>query len=268
MYLCYSFRSAQQLASVLPYFDAHYIAHNFLHVAFVTFCSRSEFLFAEVALILDLFQLFALHLYHCSHLRLTLWIRGFLGQPTNPSVKSQWDRSIISGPLSWVVVALFWNGAMVIPQREGLAASIVGNIFIWVICVTGVFCGIVYKVRHHGRTLFVQLSHNAQDCTMTMCLSFLSAAIGVGQYRLMDGSSPTEHSIQLIPLLLQCAFAFIIMAWLFIFTLALVLTRWLDSRQKAEPELGPGKRPGRDNCSAAEAPVKDVEMASVEPKRG
>lgn len=71
---------------------------------------------------------------------------------------------------------------------------------------------------------------------MTFLFCMFSAAIGVGQYRLMvDNQIDNEHSIPLIILLVQCIFAFIIMSTLFVLTLGILLSRWLN-REKPDVE--------------------------------
>jgi len=74
-----------------------------------------------------------------------------------------------------------------------LPARIVANIFIWGILVYGMFFLVVFK-----------------DYTMGFALSILAAALGVSQF--------LTHTIAF-----QWIFAFVIMATLFLFTLAIAL---------------------------------------------
>lgn len=95
---------------------------------------------------------------------------------------------VVSGPLAWNFVALYWCGAAMV-NAHTLAARIVANIFIWGILVYGLFFLVAYK-----------------DYTMGFNLSVLSAAIGVAQF--------LTHIIAF-----QWIFAFVIMAVLFVLSL-------------------------------------------------
>jgi len=97
----------------------------------------------------------------------------------------------VSGPLAWNFVALYWCGAVAIDgYHAGLPARIVANIFIWGILVYGLFFLVAYK-----------------DYTMGFNLSVLAAAIGVSQF--------LTRAIAI-----QWIFAFVIMALLFLASLA------------------------------------------------
>jgi len=98
----------------------------------------------------------------------------------------------ISGPLAWTFVALYWNGSIAVDSNS-LPARILANVAIWSILVYGFFFLAVYK-----------------DYTMGFALSVLSASLGVGQF--------FEK-----PAALQWIFAFVIMAVLFLATLAIAI---------------------------------------------
>ncbi|EXU94658.1 DUF1774 domain protein, partial [Metarhizium robertsii] len=167
-YICCTSRSMAKLSSVLPVFDVHFTVHNLLHVAFAALVHNSQFRLAEVALVCDLLNLLAAYFCHAHG----PWLEHV---------------SVVSGPLSWVSVAVLWNGSMMVPQRESLVAAILGTIVIWFILVEAIVCGIAYK-----------------DYTMTLFLSVLSGAIGMGQFHLMGGSNAdNEHSMPLIILVVQ-----------------------------------------------------------------
>lgn len=53
---------------------------------------------------------------------------------------------VASGPLAWTFVAIYWNGALMIPHPHHLVPRIFGNIFIWAILAYGLFFIIIYKV--------------------------------------------------------------------------------------------------------------------------
>lgn len=126
-YICYTSRNMAQLAGIIPIFDVHFIAHNVLHVAVTTLNASSNFPLAGIVLLLDFFNLSS------------AYRRSLCGSMLQ-------HISVASGPLSWALVELLWNGAMLMPQRESMVAGILGAVCIWVIPGGGVFCGIAYKV--------------------------------------------------------------------------------------------------------------------------
>ncbi|KAI1376934.1 hypothetical protein F4677DRAFT_62163 [Hypoxylon crocopeplum] len=153
---------------------SHFILNNLLHFAFVMLFVRSYFGWAELFIILNFINLTSLYFRHPGYAR-------FIHQP------------VVSGPLAWTFVAIYWNGAIMVPHPESLVARIFGNIFIWSILVYGLFYIIIYK-----------------DYTMGFNLSVLSAAIGVSQFLR-----------QVIAF--QWIFAFIIMAILFVATIVVAI---------------------------------------------
>jgi hypothetical protein len=52
---------------------------------------------------------------------------------------------VVSGPLAWTFVALYWDGAIAIAS-DTLAARIIAYIAVWGIFVFGGFFLVVYKV--------------------------------------------------------------------------------------------------------------------------
>jgi len=124
---------------------SHFIFNNLLHFAFVMLFVRSHFVWAEIILIVNFFNLSSLYFRHNTHPR-------FIHIP------------VTSGPLAWTFVALYWNGAIA-AGAEGLAARIVANIFVWGILVYGLFFLVAYK-----------------DYTIGFALSILATSLGVGQF--------------------------------------------------------------------------------------
>ncbi|KAI2466155.1 DUF1774-domain-containing protein [Annulohypoxylon bovei var. microspora] len=153
---------------------SHFIVNNLFHFAFVMLFVRSYFGWAELFIILNFFNLSSLYFRHPGYAR-------FIHTP------------VVSGPLAWTFVAIYWNGAIMVPHPDSLVARIFGNIFIWSILVYGLFFIVVYK-----------------DYTMGFNLSVLSAAIGVSQFLR-----------QVVAF--QWIFAFIIMAILFVATLVVAV---------------------------------------------
>ncbi len=52
---------------------------------------------------------------------------------------------VVSGPLAWTFLALYWNGAIAV-NAHSLPARILANVAIWGVLVYGWFFLIVYKV--------------------------------------------------------------------------------------------------------------------------
>jgi hypothetical protein len=156
---------------------SHFIFNNLFHFAFVMLFVRSHFAWAEVILLLNFANLSSLYFRHNTYPR-------FIHTP------------VASMPLAWTYVAIYWNGAIMVPHQHNLVARIFGNVFIWGILVYGAFFIFAYK-----------------DYTMGFSLSVLAAAIGVAQF--------TRQIVAL-----QWIFSFVIMATLFMGTLVVALPAW------------------------------------------
>jgi hypothetical protein len=150
---------------------SHFVSNNLLLFGFINLWTRSHFVWAELLLIINFFNLSAAYFRHSTTPR-------FIHIP------------VVSGPLAWNFVALYWAGAVMV-HAHSLAARIVANIFIWGIFVYGMFFLVTYK-----------------DYTMGFALSVLASAIGT-----------TQFLWKIVAL--QWIFAFAIMGMLF-FTSALV----------------------------------------------
>ena len=156
---------------------SHFILNNLFHFAFVMLFVRSHFAWAELMLILNFANLSSLYFRHNTYPR-------FIHTP------------VVSMPLAWTFVAIYWNGAIMVPHQHNLVARLFGNVFIWSIMVYGLFFIVAYK-----------------DYTMGFSLSVLAAAIGVAQF--------TRQIVAL-----QWIFAFVIMAVLFLMTLVVAVPAW------------------------------------------
>jgi len=152
---------------------SHFILNNLFQFAFVMLYVRGRFIIAEIILVLNFFNLSFLYFRHNTYPR-------FIHIP------------VVSGPLAWTFVALYWNGAIA-AHATGLAARILANVAIWGILVYGLFFLVTYK-----------------DYTMGFALSILTASLGVRQF-----------FIKIIAF--QWIFAFVIMGVLFVATLAIAL---------------------------------------------
>lgn len=144
-YVGHLFSSNIDYVSAAAAVGSHFIANNLLQFAFVMLFVRSHFVWAEVILIVNFFNLSSLYFRHATHPR-------FIHIP------------VASGPLSWTFIAIYWNGAIMV-NAHSLAARIVANVAIWGILVYGLFFLVTFK-----------------DYTMGLALSILTASLGVGQF--------------------------------------------------------------------------------------
>ncbi|KAL2066074.1 hypothetical protein VTL71DRAFT_2145 [Oculimacula yallundae] len=152
---------------------SHFIFQNLLQFAWVMLFVRGHFFWSEVILVVNFFNLSSLYFRHNTYARAIHF----------PAV---------SGPLAWTFVALYSNGAIAV-NAHTLPARILANVAIWGILVYGLFFLIVYK-----------------DYTMGFALSYLTAALGVGQFFTKV-------------IAFQWIFAFTIMATLFLATLVIAV---------------------------------------------
>ncbi|KAL0944431.1 uncharacterized protein CTRU02_202318 [Colletotrichum truncatum] len=176
-YVGHLFSSNADYVNAAASVGSHFIFNNLLHFAFVMLFVRSHFAWAEVILIINFFNLSSLYFRHNTYPRFIHW-------------------PVVSAPLAWTFVAIYWNGAIMVPHPHSLVARIFGNIFIWSLLVYGGFFITIYK-----------------DYTIGFSLSVLSAAIGVAQF---------ERQI----IAFQWIFAFTIMAVLFVSTLVIAYPAW------------------------------------------
>jgi len=110
---------------------SHFILNNLLHFAFVMLFVRSHFVWAEVILVINFFNLTSLYFRHNAYPRLI-------------------HMPAVSGPLAWTFVAIYWNGAIMVPYQNTLVARVFANIFVWSILVYGLFFIFAYKVSKHN----------------------------------------------------------------------------------------------------------------------
>ncbi|KAK3319352.1 hypothetical protein B0H66DRAFT_267420 [Apodospora peruviana] len=145
-YIAHLFSTNVEKVNAACSVGSHFIFNNLLHFAFVMLFVRSHFIWAEIILIINFFNLTTLYFRHNAYPR-------FIHLPA------------VSGPLAWTFVAIYWNGAIMVHRPDSLVARIFANVFIWSILVYGMFFIITYK-----------------DYTMGFCLSVLSASLGVAQF--------------------------------------------------------------------------------------
>jgi hypothetical protein len=126
-YIGHLFSSNADIVNAAASVGSHFIINNLFHFAFVMLFVRSHFHWAELILVINFFNLSSLYFRHNTYPR-------FIHLP------------VVSGPLAWTFVALYWNGAFMVPDPTTLVARIFGNIFIWGILVYGAFFIVIYKV--------------------------------------------------------------------------------------------------------------------------
>jgi hypothetical protein len=156
---------------------SHFILNNLLQFAFVLLFVHNHFILAEIVLVVNFFNLTSQYFRHNSYAR-------YIHMP------------VVSAPLAWTFVAIYWNGAIMVHRPHNLVARIFGNVFVWAILVYGLFYIFAYK-----------------DYTMGFSLSVLSAALGVAQF--VDRIAA-----------FQWIFAFVIMSVLFVMTLVVAVPAW------------------------------------------
>lgn len=105
---------------------SHFIFNNLLHFGFVMLFVRSHFVWAELILIVNFFNLSSLYFRYTA-------LPRFVHLPA------------VSGPLAWAFVALYWNGAIAF-NAEGLFGRILANVAVWGILVYGLFFLVTFKV--------------------------------------------------------------------------------------------------------------------------
>ncbi|KAK8243227.1 hypothetical protein IWZ00DRAFT_359644 [Phyllosticta capitalensis] len=149
---------------------SHFVTSNLLLFGFIHLWVRSHFWLALLLIVINFFNLSAAYFRHSTTPR-------FIHIP------------VVSGPLAWNFVALYWVGAVAV-HAHNLPARIVANIFVWGILVYGGFFLVAYK-----------------DYTMGFELSILAAALGVAQFFTKV-------------IAFQWIFAFTIMAVLFLMSVA------------------------------------------------
>jgi len=172
-YIWQLFSSTVETVTLAANVGSHFIFFNLLTFGHIMLWVRSHFWLAELLLVVNLLHLALLYK------RAPKFTR-FIHFP------------VVTAPLAWSWMAIFWNGAVMVNSHEQ-SARILANIVIWVILLFGGYFLVLHK-----------------DYAMGFKLSFLTAALGVNQFLTKA-------------IALQWIFAFTIMALLFIFTLVIAV---------------------------------------------
>ncbi|KAK4226764.1 hypothetical protein QBC38DRAFT_365668 [Podospora fimiseda] len=177
VYISHLFSSDSSVASAAASVGSHFIVNNVLHTIWVLLFVNTHFVWSEIILLINFANLTSLYFRYNTYGR-------FIHAPA------------ISGPLCWTFVAIYWNGAIMIPHQHSLFARILANVVVWSVLVYGGFFIVVYK-----------------DYTVGFALSVLTASLGVAQF-----------FRQIVAF--QWIFAFTIMSLLFVFTLLVAVPAW------------------------------------------
>lgn len=113
----------------------HFVIHNLLIFGFINLWVRRHFWIAELLLIVNFFNLSSAYFRHSTTPR-------FIHIP------------VVSGPLAWNFVAIYWCGAQMV-HAQNLPARILANLFIWGILVYGMFFLVAFKDYTMGFNLSV-----------------------------------------------------------------------------------------------------------------
>lgn len=102
-----------------------FILNNVFHLAFILLLVNSFFVAAELVLLLNLVNLRILYFRH-------------------PVCRLLIRTATMSGPLAWTIVAMDWNGSMMVPDPISTACRVASQISTW-----GIFaCGVIFAFAH------------------------------------------------------------------------------------------------------------------------
>ncbi|KAK7521414.1 uncharacterized protein IWZ02DRAFT_453644 [Phyllosticta citriasiana] len=163
-YSWHLYRATPSTSAAAANVGSHFVTSNLLLFGFVHLWVRSHFWLALLLLVINFFNLSAAYFRHSTTPR-------FIHIP------------VVSGPLAWNFVALYWVGAVADRCQH----------FVWGILVYGLFFLVAYK-----------------DYTIGFELSILAAALGVAQFFTKV-------------IAFQWIFAFVIMALLFVTSVAVAV---------------------------------------------
>ena len=114
---------------------SHFIANNLLMFGFVMLWVHGHLVIAEIMLLLNFANLSMLYFRHS----------------TSPLLV---HIPVVSGPLAWNYVAIFWCGAAMV-NAQNLAARVLANIAIWSFLAYGLFYLFAFKDWTMGFALSV-----------------------------------------------------------------------------------------------------------------
>lgn len=110
----------------------HFTLFNFLHFFWVLLFSNGHYIWSEIFIILNFLQICFFYVGAKTYKTSSIADYMFIHAP------------VTALPLSWLLYALFWNGAVMVGSHN-LAARIVANIFIWNFLFVPMFYIVVFR---------------------------------------------------------------------------------------------------------------------------
>lgn len=134
-YIYHLFSANAEFVTHAANVGSHFIFNNLLTFGFIMLWVRGHFWQCELLTIVNFFNLLLLYFRHSITPR-------FVHIP------------VVSGPLAWTFVALFWDGAILV-NAHSLAARIVANVAIWSFLLFGTFFLVAFKDYTMGFALAI-----------------------------------------------------------------------------------------------------------------
>ena len=179
----------------------HFTLFNLLHALWAyLFAFRHDYWLSEIVIVINFINLMSLYVSHkpYSIRPLSHWVAIHL--PTTAL------------PISWLLYALFWNGAVMVHAHKNLALRVLANVFIWDFLIVPVLFLFLYK-----------------DWGVGLSTSFLTWGLGVGQFFTRV-------------IALQWIFAFIIAAIVFVLSVVVAVPSLTPVQlEEAREEAGHGR---------------------------
>ncbi|KAH0558705.1 hypothetical protein GP486_004644 [Trichoglossum hirsutum] len=110
-YIWQLFSSTTELVTSAANVGSHFIFFNLLTFGHIMLWVRSYFWFAELLLVINLFNVISLYF-------------------RNPKCERSIHVPVVTAPLAWIFVAIFWNGAVMV-HADDLPARVLANVVIW-----------------------------------------------------------------------------------------------------------------------------------------
>ncbi|CDR37610.1 CYFA0S01e13256g1_1 [Cyberlindnera fabianii] len=119
-------------AKVAEKVGVHFNLFNFLHFLWLLLFVSGHYILAELVIIVNLFNIVGLYTSHKTYKDGSIASNLLIHIP------------VAAFPFSWLMYALFWNGAVVF-NSQSLVARIIANIFIWDFLFVPIFFLAIYR---------------------------------------------------------------------------------------------------------------------------
>jgi len=192
-YIFFLFTTNPDLVNAATNVGSHFILNNILLTAFIVLWVYSVFWAGELILIMNLFNLTSLYFRHLRAPR-------FVHFP------------VVSGPLVWTFIAIFWNGAAG-DHSNTLAARLTANVAIWAILIYGLFFLGAFRDYAIGFEIIF--------LTACKCIAFQVPRMKVPTHTVFPALALHQFTIKVIAL--QWIFAFVVMGLLLLATVIIVV---------------------------------------------